>query len=81
MIPDSRRATWISKDFPDDSDSDVPVRRYLHDSWKRRAKKKSYQHQEFSRFQKKGLTKLQSYVAAYDKYVIDGGPPSPRLVA
>ena len=66
MIPESRRGTWVSEDFID-SDSDDDVRRYLHASWKRRTREKKTESKEYTRLKKKGLTKLQAYVAAYNK--------------
>lgn len=70
MIPESRRGNWVSEDFVEsESETDELIRRDLHKRWQRRGEQKLYEHQEFSRFKKKGLTHLQAHVAAYQRSV------------
>lgn len=69
MIPESRKLTWNDDGFPlnSDEEADLKTRRYLHRSWAQRRDHKKAATEVYSRFIKEGLTKLQSYVATYNK--------------
>lgn len=69
MIPESRKLTWRDEGFPLDSDeeADYNARRYVHRSWAKRRNHKKAATEVYTRFRKEGLTKLQAYVATYNK--------------